>query len=52
MIKCPKCHKKIKYIISRDNQVLIADAVLYTLVTEKGSIVKGYFLHKCEEKKL
>ena len=50
MLKCPKCHKEIKYVVSRDNEILIVDAVLHTLITIKGNQITGYPLHKCDKK--
>ena len=47
MLICPKCKKEIKYIASKDGEVLMLDIDLQTLVTEKGRIVQGYKIHKC-----
>lgn len=51
MLVCSNCKKHIKYIVSKNNTVLIVDTDVKTLVTEKGRIVEGYSIHKCEGKK-
>lgn len=51
MLVCSNCKKYIKYIVSKNNTVLIVEPDVKTLVTEKGRIVKGYSIHECEESK-
>lgn len=50
MLICSNCKKHIKYIVIKNNTVLIVDPEIKTLVTEKGRIVEGYSIHECEEK--
>ena len=48
MMICPKCQQDVKYIVSKDNEVLVVNPTVSSIVTDKGRIVTGYQLHKCD----
>jgi len=48
MLICAKCQKEIKYMVGKNNEIYTLDPTLKTIVTERGAIIKGYSIHKCD----
>jgi hypothetical protein len=47
---CPKCGAEIKYIPTRDSQIVV-NAEYVEVINDRGRTVQGHFRHKCAEKK-
>ena len=50
MLICPKCQNEVKYIVSKDNEVLVVNPAVDYIVTDTGRKVAGYKLHECHKK--
>ena len=48
MLICAKCQKEIKYMVGKNSEIFTLDPTLKTIVTERGAIIKGYSIHKCD----
>lgn len=46
---CPKCRKEIRYIPVNFDEVVMCEADVTTIYTERGRCVEGYQPHKCKE---